>query len=243
MLQIGGKGLPVSSQNTPRMPLCWRTVDYMLRPSIFREVVKHFDRGFPAVDMFAAAHNCQVPTFWSAQNSAFLHDWSSFPLLWGNPPFHLFPQILHHLLTFGGSILLLAPRWESAALSALRRMASRSFPLPHSRLFLSADGSLLPPPRWDADVLLIEASLLYLFSPSHMPSHPAASVWVPYLPADGDVESNPGPTTPDHTPAFLSWAQKFGPMYIQAMEKADVARLKIGLLQQLDGLALSPQDF
>jgi hypothetical protein len=60
------------------------------------------------------------------------------------------------------------------------------------------------------------------------------------------VEENPGPTviTPqDHIEVFVSWASKYGDTFLEALDKVSLARGKILLAQQLEGIGMSLETF
>ena len=165
------------------------TEDYQLSPDIFRDVPRLLNCPHPWVDAFAAPHNCLIPTYWSANHSAFDRNWRSCLLpIWANPPFSLLHRVLAKIRTEGAYMLLLCPAWEPT-ISEAKALAVRGHLLPRTKMFRKEGKALMPAPKWGVWILLIDY-------------YPPRSGRGLSLLSCGDIESNPGPR---QGPSACSW--------------------------------------
>lgn len=165
----------------------WVTSEYALRREIFCDVLRSFALPTPLVDLFASERAALVDSFLDSAADALSHRWGGkdgIPgLCWANPPFDIIPAVFSKILEERPRILLLVPCWCTPPLRCLIAASTAHLCLPRVPLFLQHGSDPVPPPRWDCWVLYFSGLLAF----------PRKSVWLPYLPADGDVEANPGP--------------------------------------------------
>jgi len=67
----------------------------------------------PQVDAFASATNARFPHFWTKEDDAFDHDWSS-DFLWINPPFGHLDSVVRKVIIDEATAIIVAPEWKSA---------------------------------------------------------------------------------------------------------------------------------
>ena len=76
-------------------------------------IIHEFGGAVLRVDAFASASNARFPLFWDVTTDAFSKDWGSHGLLWINPPFDLFNEVLDKIILDGALAILIAPAWSS----------------------------------------------------------------------------------------------------------------------------------
>lgn len=126
---------------------------WALNRDVFKEIVNSL--GNPKVDLFASAHNCQLPRFFSRYHhpqaegmNALTSPWPS-GLLYAFPPIRLFPKVIRKIRQQRVRLILVAPWWPRRPwFLSLHVMSVRDpIRLPQSGNLLHQGPVLHPHPR------------------------------------------------------------------------------------------------
>ena len=119
-------------------------------------MVEALQVGTPVIDVFAQPSNARCPKFWSKSDSAFEHSWKAQGLLWMNPPFSKFEEVVNKIEAEGPECLLLVPNWPSAPwFKKVQDLSAKAHFFPAgSRLFETDEGKA-GPTRWGTWVFYI----------------------------------------------------------------------------------------
>ena len=71
--------------------------NYKVREPYFREIVSKLGM-VPTVDGFAEVGNAQCPRFFTAREDSFAHEWGEGEVMWLNPPWSMWPQVVENLM-------------------------------------------------------------------------------------------------------------------------------------------------
>ena len=184
----------------------WLTDDYAIDPVVLGGVLRHLDLPWPCLDAFATAQNTLSPQFWDIEHDAFSESWTLVDgLMWVNPPFHMFPPVLEKLAADRPWALLLVPGWNRPWFRTLWDSDIPRYRIPDEPIFRRGGRALMPPPAWPVWVFLFQRPL-------------QRGRGVPLL-CCGDVEANPGPSSP--SASFL----EFVPMASDFLAIADATHV------------------
>ena len=87
----------------------WTTSAYRVAEPVRDKILQELDQGIPSVDAFATRVNARFPSFWTREDDAFEQDWGEEELLWINPHFEHFAEVVQKLAQDGARAILIAP--------------------------------------------------------------------------------------------------------------------------------------
>lgn len=136
----------------------WITTDYAVCSDVVRRIVKELDGGEPTIDAFATKENKRFPRCWTEEEDAFKQNWGKEELLWMNPPFDKFPQVLAKIKEEGARAILVVPSWEYRGwLGDLDDITVRTYHLQeNSPLFNKFGKESMDTPRWVVHVYYVD---------------------------------------------------------------------------------------
>ena len=97
-----------------RSPSRWIAETYNVRDEFVRDIVHRFAMR-PGVDAFANEKNFRLPRWWGPGSSeaqdAFSRNWGR-ELLWMNPPYSMWDQVVTKIIKDQAHVLLVVPVWQ-----------------------------------------------------------------------------------------------------------------------------------
>ena len=113
ILAIPGGGGSIPPSRFGHEPARWVASDYAVREPELKKIIEYFGV-VPDRDCFASAENSLFDRFLGPGSpegeDAFQHFWGE-GVLWMNPPFNVFDQVLDKILNDKAHTILLVPRW------------------------------------------------------------------------------------------------------------------------------------
>ena len=158
---VSRSSLAINGSSSLSKATSWHTNDYAVRDDLVKLIIHELGGGMPQVDAFASTSNARFPLFWDVTTDAFSKDWGSHGLLWINPPFDLFNEVLDKIILDGALAILIAPEWPSEEWwHRLQPLVVRSFVVPkNTKVFLRRGLEPVAPPRWRTCAFLVDGLL------------------------------------------------------------------------------------
>jgi hypothetical protein len=122
--------------------------------------------------------------------------------------------------------------WDVASFWLAHSKCFAFIVLPDIPLFLQSGWRPLPCPPWRTAVFFFAGKV-----------NKPRSLWLRYLPQDGDVETNPGPEAMEVNPSnFIVFLTEIAPAFLSMLEPLVLARSFSALHQRLSAASLSTSD-
>lgn len=134
----------------------WGQERYKVRMAMVNDIILRLGVT-PTVDAFADEDMHVVRRWWgpgSLTPDAMATSWTN-EVLWLNPPFSMFPQVVEKLVAEGGKAIVIAPHWKNQPwFQKLQNMTVKRHFYASGRRFFEDTGPL----RWPVWALLVEGS-------------------------------------------------------------------------------------
>lgn len=136
----------------------WASQDYRVRPSWVQWIIKELSVE-PQIDCFAKMQNNCLPRWWgpgSAEHEdAFAASWQG-KMLWMNPPYDRWMDVVLKLREDQAHAIAVAPRWTTRPwFSELEKMCVRSLFIPKGTVLFMLEGRTCKGTRWDVQAMLV----------------------------------------------------------------------------------------
>jgi hypothetical protein len=152
VLALTGGGAPPSKYG--HEPGRWVACDYAVRAPHVQTILDHFGLT-PTRDCFANPENRRFEKWWGPGSpegeDAFLQDWGPEKgLLWMNPPFNIFPQVLEKVRRDQAHVIMIVPAWRRQKFFRLvQEMALDFLKFPKGTHLFEREGKAVRGTDWD----------------------------------------------------------------------------------------------